>query len=270
MARIRQFHLPTSHNCLTRQPISLILHRQPFSTTSAQYQKNRGTNAKKLKKLTENVPPYPYKPSRWYKQSNFGLYARARVRFGNNVGESEFKTKTRRTWHPNVQHHKFYSWALDRSIPLKVTTRVMRSIDKVGGLDNYLLGEKPARIKDLGPMGWVLRWQIMQTPEIQARWDELREKYGLEKTLDAEMVALKEAWDAEIASTPSVEQKQLKLKQTRRRKDVMPKIDWYIFQWNKKLEAVRLAIEAIQDRMDMYARIFAPARETSDENAHTS
>ena len=44
-----------------------------------------------------------------------------------------------------------------------MTTRVMRTIDKCGGLDEYLLGEKPARIKELGMLGWSLRWKVMRT-----------------------------------------------------------------------------------------------------------
>lgn len=46
---------------------------------------------------------------------------------------------------------------------VKVTTRVLRTIDKCGGLDEYLLGEKAARIKELGMLGWLLRWRVMNT-----------------------------------------------------------------------------------------------------------
>ena len=44
-----------------------------------------------------------------------------------------------------------------------MTTRVLRTIDKCGGLDEYVLGEKPARIKELGMLGWSLRWSVMGT-----------------------------------------------------------------------------------------------------------
>ena len=37
----------------------------------------------------------------------------------------------------------------------------MRTIKKCGGLDQYLLGDKPARIKELGLFGWKLRWRVM-------------------------------------------------------------------------------------------------------------
>lgn len=40
---------------------------------------------------------------------------------------------------PNVQSKKLYSELLDSHFDLKVTTAVMRTIDKKGGLDMYLL-----------------------------------------------------------------------------------------------------------------------------------
>lgn len=42
-----------------------------------------------------------------------------------------------------------------------MATRVLRTIDKCGGLDEYLLGEGKGRIKELGMEGWRLRWRIM-------------------------------------------------------------------------------------------------------------
>lgn len=65
-------------------------------------------------------------------------------------------------------------------VQTRVTSRVMRTIDKVGGLDNYLLGEKPARQKELGPWGWKLRWRLMQTDVIRDRFREQRIALGLE------------------------------------------------------------------------------------------
>lgn len=55
----------------------------------------------------------------------------------------------------------------------------MRTIDKCGGLDEYLLGEKAARIKDLGVEGWKLRWRIMQTDKVKERYRLQREAAGL-------------------------------------------------------------------------------------------
>ena len=128
--------------------------------------------------LADTVPAYPYGRARWYKQSDLGLYGGQRIQFGNNVGPKS-KTKTRRTWHPNVFNKRLYSRALGRYIQLRVSTRVLRTIDKLGGLDKYLLGDKEARIKELGMSGWWLRWAIMQTPSIRRKFAAEREALGL-------------------------------------------------------------------------------------------
>jgi len=52
---------------------------------------------------------------------------------------------------------------------MKVSTRVLRSIDKAGGVDEYVLGEKPARVKELGEEGWNLRWAVLQSPGMRRR-----------------------------------------------------------------------------------------------------
>ena len=62
---------------------------------------------------------------------------------------------------------------------MRITTRVLRTVDKVGGLDEYLLGEKAGRIKELGMGGWKLRWRIMQTEAVKERFRKQRELMGL-------------------------------------------------------------------------------------------
>ena len=62
---------------------------------------------------------------------------------------------------------------------VRITTRVLRTVDKVGGLDEYLLGEKAQRIKELGMGGWKLRWRIMQTERVKERFRLQREQLGL-------------------------------------------------------------------------------------------
>ncbi|KAK2627527.1 hypothetical protein QTJ16_003493 [Diplocarpon rosae] len=140
------------------------------------------TLAKSTKKRLEfehsAVPPYPYGPSLIYKQSNFGLYGTQKIRFGNTVSEKN-EIKTRRYWRPNVQSKRLWSDALQGYIRLRITTRVLRTVDKVGGLDEYLLGEKPGRLKELGMGGWKLRWRIMQTDRVKERFRRQREQLGL-------------------------------------------------------------------------------------------
>ena len=55
----------------------------------------------------------------------------------------------------------------------------MRTIDKVGGLDEYLLGEKTGRVKELGMGGWALRWRVMRTEKVRERFARQRAEMGL-------------------------------------------------------------------------------------------
>ncbi|KAF4591530.1 50S ribosomal protein L24 [Ophiocordyceps camponoti-floridani] len=125
------------------------------------------------------VPAYPYGERRVYKQSNRGLYGHARVRYGYNVSEKWF-TKSQRLWRPNIHVKILKSKALGVRIRLRLTLRVLKTILREGGVDNYLLGTKPGRLQDLGPCGWGLRWLVMQTRAVQERFNEERIKLGLE------------------------------------------------------------------------------------------
>lgn len=49
---------------------------------------------------------------------------------------------TKRTFKPNVFKKRVYSDVLDAMIPFHLTASTLRSIDKAGGLDNYLLNNK--------------------------------------------------------------------------------------------------------------------------------
>ncbi|KAG2380340.1 uncharacterized protein HKW66_Vig0171190 [Vigna angularis] len=67
-----------------------------------------------------------------------GLFAGRHIQFGNSVSE-DGGNKTRRTWKPNVQEKRLFSYILDRHVRVKVTTHAIRCIDKAGGIDEYLL-----------------------------------------------------------------------------------------------------------------------------------
>lgn len=62
---------------------------------------------------------------------------------------------------------------------VKVLARVLRTVDKVGGLDEYLLGEKAGRVRELGMGGWALRWRVMRTEWYRLRRGEERRMLGL-------------------------------------------------------------------------------------------
>ncbi len=56
---------------------------------------------------------------------------------GHNVSHANNKTK--RVFLPNLQNVTLLSEALDRSIKFRVSTHGLRSVEHVGGLDNWLL-----------------------------------------------------------------------------------------------------------------------------------
>ena len=73
-------------------------------------------------------------------RSRRGLYDGKDIRSGNKRSHS--MRATRRKFKPNVQMASLYSEILDEKIRFHVTTSALRSIDRVGGLDNYLLNSK--------------------------------------------------------------------------------------------------------------------------------
>ena len=60
-----------------------------------------------------------------------------RAMTGNNV--SHAKNRTKRRFLPNLQNVKFYSESLKKNLNLKITVRTMRTVEKNGGIDSYLL-----------------------------------------------------------------------------------------------------------------------------------
>lgn len=59
------------------------------------------------------------------------------VLFGNKVSHSE--RKTRRKFKPNLASVLLYSELLKSSFRFRLTTRCIRSVEKIGGLDEYLI-----------------------------------------------------------------------------------------------------------------------------------
>ena len=127
----------------------------------------------------ELMPPYPYGPRRFYKQADNGLYGGRTVQYGNKISKGRNKGKTRRRWDPHVKLEDLESVALGRTITIRVTYACLRTIRKCGGLDEYLLGDKPARIKELGLLGWKLRWKVMNSPMMKEKFAAERANLGL-------------------------------------------------------------------------------------------
>lgn len=128
------------------------------------------------------MPPYPYGANVNYPEANYGLYGGATIQSGNKISKGRNKGKTLRKWFPNVRLEKIWSQSLGKELVIPIRARVMRTIRKCGGLDEYLLGDKSARIKELGLLGWKLRYLVMKSPAMQERFKAERAALGLPQT----------------------------------------------------------------------------------------
>ena len=63
---------------------------------------------------------------------------------GHNVSHANNKTK--RTFLPNLQNVTLLSESLGKGVSLKVSTHGLRSVEHVGGLDNWLLKTTDAKL----------------------------------------------------------------------------------------------------------------------------
>ena len=63
---------------------------------------------------------------------------------GNNV--SHAKNRTKRRFNPNLQKISFISEKLGRSFQLKVASSTIRTVEKKGGLDEFLLNTSNAKL----------------------------------------------------------------------------------------------------------------------------
>ncbi len=66
------------------------------------------------------------------------------VMTGNNV--SHANNRTRRRFLPNLQQASFFSEALGRTIRLRISTDGIRTIEKNGGLDAYLMKKSVSKL----------------------------------------------------------------------------------------------------------------------------
>ena len=65
---------------------------------------------------------------------------------GNNVSHANNRTKRR--FIPNLQSVKLYSGTLQKYINLNITIRTMKSVEKNGGLDSYLIKTSNRNLAD--------------------------------------------------------------------------------------------------------------------------
>ena len=67
------------------------------------------------------------------------------VQFGHNV--SHANRRTNRRFQVNLQKVSLVSEALGRAVPLRVSTRALRTVQKKGGLDAYLLSTDDRKLQ---------------------------------------------------------------------------------------------------------------------------
>lgn len=112
---------------------------------------------------------------------------------------------------PNVHSKRLWSAALNKYVRVKVQARVLRTIDKAGGLDEYLLGESKGRVRELGMEGWRLRWRLMQEGGVKERLRERRvalgvRPEGVERWLgDGELLGEEDAGEEEDGEGKKIE-----------------------------------------------------------------
>lgn len=85
------------------------------------------------------------------------------VQTGNNV--SHAKNRTRRRFLPNLQETSVWSDSLQKAVRLRVSTYALRTIEKRGGIDGYLM---TARESTLAPEFKRLRKQVQAAAEKRA------------------------------------------------------------------------------------------------------
>ena len=68
------------------------------------------------------------------------------VMTGNNV--SHANNRTRRRFLPNLQQTSMQSEILGRTVSLRVTTNAIRTVEKHGGLDAYLMQARNSELAD--------------------------------------------------------------------------------------------------------------------------
>ena len=69
------------------------------------------------------------------------------VQFGHNVSHSN--RKTNRRFQANIQKVSLVSDALGQAVPLRVSTRALRTVQKKGGLDAFLLATHDAKLPEV-------------------------------------------------------------------------------------------------------------------------
>jgi large subunit ribosomal protein L28 len=99
------------------------------------------------------------------------LIAKVGVMSGNNVSHSN--RKTRRRFLPNLCQASFNSEALGVSVNLRVAASTLRTVNKYGNIDNFLVNYRYAGLTDEARR---LRNKIVKSLVKKSKFDELKVK----------------------------------------------------------------------------------------------
>ena len=91
-----------------------------------------------------------------------------KVQFGHNVSHS--KRATNRRFEPNIQKVRLQSEALGQRISLNIATRTLRTVQKKGGLDGFLLNTDDSKLQPGDPTGYSAAGVVL---EVGAGIDDL-------------------------------------------------------------------------------------------------
>lgn len=80
------------------------------------------------------------------KRAKEGLYHGKDVMFGHTIAHSGKKSKKK--WNPNVIRKRVWSDALDDWVRFSMTTKALKEIDMIGGIDNYMLSLDEKSVSD--------------------------------------------------------------------------------------------------------------------------
>ncbi|KAK5101828.1 hypothetical protein LTS08_004287 [Lithohypha guttulata] len=232
---------------IEKSPTTIQYHvRGPKAKERPQYIKKFYPNADAQHTLSQPwlaatdpaMPPYPYNKNRHFEEANHGLYGGATIQSGNKISDGRNKGKTLRKWYPNVRVEKLQSKALNVEMNLPCTARVSRTIAKCGGLDEYLLGEKPARLKELGMLGWKLRWLVLKSEAMKKKHEKQREKLGLTKASGVN-ATFAEAWQDPVVRSSILEKMVVGWQQLKTKDDKFQKHLKHTLRWEEKLKPIR-------------------------------
>lgn len=142
--------------------------------------KNIPTTLVKHKGFTYPPIRFAKLSSLWIKPKNssrprrfeHGLFGNAHIFKGFTVSFSD--KRTRRFWKPNAIKLRLYSETLDKRIRIRSTAAVLRTIDRMGGLDNYLLKTPPQALHS--KFGRILREIIMEMRDLKKKESEYLKK----------------------------------------------------------------------------------------------